>query len=87
MFIMRQHKNEMTVQYLAAALCGIIALFVILHWTRRLVTRAHPSPTPLTKPFVLASRSELYQTPSISLILADREVGAYGMSWCEGFRG
>ncbi len=48
--------NEKTMKYYAAALCGIIAIFTFLHWTRRLVSKVQRTPTPLTYPFIAVSR-------------------------------
>lgn len=41
--------NEMTVKYYAAALCGLIAIFVITHWGRLFVVkRLVPALSPMT---------------------------------------
>jgi len=58
MFAMKHAANEHQLEYYASALCGIMAVFAILHWTRLLVTQAKPIPSPVTRPFVLVSRLE-----------------------------
>ncbi len=52
----RQHNNDMAAEYFAAAMCGLIAIFTLLHWTRLLFSRSHRIPTGLSKPFVVVSR-------------------------------
>ncbi|ORY62987.1 ferric reductase like transmembrane component [Pseudomassariella vexata] len=53
----RQRISESTMKYYAAALCGIILLFVIVHWTRSLATRYRVSTkSTVLSPFVAASR-------------------------------
>jgi hypothetical protein len=59
MFAMRHEANEHQLEYYASALCGIIAIFAFLHWTRLLMTQAKPVPSPVTRPFVMVSRSGL----------------------------
>ncbi|KAK9774496.1 putative Ferric reductase like transmembrane component [Seiridium cardinale] len=39
MFAARQAASELALEYYAAALCGIIAIFMIGHWTRLLVNK------------------------------------------------
>jgi hypothetical protein len=56
MFAARHAKNVRNLEYYAAALCGIIAVFIFLHWARLLVTRSKPAATAVTKPFVIVSR-------------------------------
>ena len=56
MFALRQQYNEKTATYFAAAICGLIAIFTFLHWTRRLVSRSHVFPAALSSPFVVISR-------------------------------
>ncbi|OAA66606.1 Ferric reductase, NAD binding protein [Niveomyces insectorum RCEF 264] len=53
---MRAHYNRKAATYFAAAICGIIAVFTFLHWTRRIVSRSHRVSSALTKPFVVVSR-------------------------------
>ena len=55
MFAERQHDNEQTTKYYAAALSGLIGVFIISHWTRWLVTR-HRIQSPFLSPFVVLSR-------------------------------
>ncbi|KAK6851169.1 hypothetical protein PG987_000803 [Apiospora arundinis] len=55
MFAERQRDNEHTTKYYAAALSGIIAVFIISHWTRWLVTR-HRVSSSFLSPFVALSR-------------------------------
>ncbi|KAL1902966.1 hypothetical protein Sste5346_000878 [Sporothrix stenoceras] len=56
MFALRQKYNEKTATYFAAAICGLIAIFTFLHWTRKLVSRSHVVPAALSSPFVVVSR-------------------------------
>jgi hypothetical protein len=39
-FAQRQVVTERMMSYFAAGICGLIALFAVLHWTRRLFARA-----------------------------------------------
>jgi hypothetical protein len=39
MFAARQHGNELNNEYYAAALCGLIGIFIITHWARLLVAK------------------------------------------------
>ncbi|KAF3008065.1 hypothetical protein E8E14_007639 [Neopestalotiopsis sp. 37M] len=39
MFAARQHASELATEYYAAAICGIIGIFIIGHWTRVLVNK------------------------------------------------
>ncbi|KAK8069487.1 hypothetical protein PG994_006103 [Apiospora phragmitis] len=55
MFAERQHDNEQTTKYYAAALSGLIGVFIISHWTRWLITRHRLSPSFLS-PLVALSR-------------------------------
>ncbi|KAK3342994.1 ferric reductase NAD binding domain-containing protein [Neurospora tetraspora] len=58
-FAMRQRKNEHMMKMYAAALCGLVALFVVFHWTRWLCVRAERSWRPLAtlgRPFVAIER-------------------------------
>ncbi|KAK8098403.1 uncharacterized protein PG998_013889 [Apiospora kogelbergensis] len=55
MFAERQHDNEQTTIYYAAALSGVVAVFIISHWTRWLVTR-HRVSSSFLSPFVALSR-------------------------------
>ncbi|CAK7211343.1 hypothetical protein SCUCBS95973_001080 [Sporothrix curviconia] len=54
-FAARLLNNEKAATYYAAAICGIIAIFTFLHWTRRLVSRSQ-LPAALSRPFVVISR-------------------------------
>ncbi|KAK3503495.1 ferric reductase NAD binding domain-containing protein [Neurospora crassa] len=59
-FAMRQRKNEHMMQMYAAALCGLVALFIVFHWTRWFFVRAERSWKPLAtlgRPFVAIERS------------------------------
>ena len=56
MFLLRQRMNEENAEYLAAALCGIVAIFIFLHWARILVSRTGTSKSPILHPFLLATR-------------------------------
>ncbi|KAK8017952.1 hypothetical protein PG991_007142 [Apiospora marii] len=58
MFAERQHDNEQTTKYYAAALSGLIGVFILSHWTRWLVTR-HRISSPFLSPFVALSRRVL----------------------------
>ena len=55
-FALRQHYNEMTAEYFAASVCGLIGLFVCLHWTRRLVHRSGAVPSAWRQPLTVVSR-------------------------------
>lgn len=39
MFARREKANEHTLEYMAAGLCGLLAIFIFFHWTRVLVNR------------------------------------------------
>ncbi|KIH86851.1 hypothetical protein SPBR_08230 [Sporothrix brasiliensis 5110] len=56
MFAARQAYNERTATYYAAAICGLIAVFTFLHWSRKLASRSPFIPAPLARPFVVISR-------------------------------
>ncbi|KAK7991930.1 hypothetical protein PG988_000724 [Apiospora saccharicola] len=58
MFAERQHDNEQTTKYYAAALSGLIGVFIISHWTRWLINR-HRISSPFLSPFVALSRRVL----------------------------
>lgn len=50
---------EMSIKYYAAGLCGLIAIFVVFHWTRWLCVRMERSKKPfgvLGRPVVEGSR-------------------------------
>jgi hypothetical protein len=58
-FAQRQMVVEKMMMYFAAGICGLIAIFVILHWTRWLCARLERSKEPLGvlgRPFVATSR-------------------------------
>ncbi|KAK3305373.1 ferric reductase NAD binding domain-containing protein [Chaetomium strumarium] len=58
-FAQRQLVTERMMRYYAAGICGVIAVFVIFHWTRRLCVRVEQSKRPagwLGRPFVASSR-------------------------------
>ncbi|EPE08173.1 ferric reductase like transmembrane component [Ophiostoma piceae UAMH 11346] len=55
-FALRHHYNEMAAEYFAASVCGIIGLFVFLHWTRQLVHRSGAVPSALRQPSTVVSR-------------------------------
>lgn len=59
MFAQRQLVAERQMKYFAAGICGLIAIFVILHWTRALyskIARSSKSPLPLAAPFAAVTR-------------------------------
>ncbi|KAK4194574.1 putative ferric reductase transmembrane component [Triangularia verruculosa] len=59
MFAARQKVSEQVMRYYAAGICGLIAVFVLFHWTRLLVVRLERSKKPLgmfSRPFVATSR-------------------------------
>lgn len=61
MFAQRQRVVEQQMRYFAAGICGLIAIFVILHWTRALyskLARNSSSPTPFAAPFSAVTRLE-----------------------------
>lgn len=58
-FAARQRKNEHMMKMYALALCGLVALFFVFHWTRWLCVRAERSWRPLAtlgRPFVAIER-------------------------------
>ncbi|KAK3394887.1 ferric reductase NAD binding domain-containing protein [Podospora didyma] len=58
-FAARQIKTERMMSMYAAGLCGLIAIFVIFHWTRVLFVKVQRSWKPavaLERPFVMATR-------------------------------
>lgn len=58
-FARRQSMMEMSIKYYAAGLCGLIAIFVVFHWTRWLCVRMERSKKPfgvLGRPVVEGSR-------------------------------
>ncbi|KAK3994646.1 putative ferric reductase transmembrane component [Cladorrhinum sp. PSN332] len=58
-FAARRAKSEEALTYYAAGLCGLIAVFVLFHWTRWLCVKLETSKKPLGivgRPFVAASR-------------------------------
>ncbi|KAB5515238.1 ferric reductase NAD binding domain-containing protein [Coniochaeta sp. 2T2.1] len=59
MFARRQRVAEQQMRYFAAGICGLIAIFVILHWTRALYSRItrSSSSTPLAAPFSAITRA------------------------------
>jgi hypothetical protein len=59
MFARRQMIVERQMKYFAAGICGLIAIFVILHWTRALysrIARSSRSSMPLAAPFSALTR-------------------------------
>jgi hypothetical protein len=67
MFAQRQIIVEQQMRYFAAGICGLIAIFVILHWTRALyskIARTSSSPIPFAAPFSAVTRLEHLRTTS-----------------------
>ncbi|VBB80535.1 Putative Ferric reductase transmembrane component [Podospora comata] len=59
MFAARQKVSEQAMRYYAAGICGLIAVFVLFHWTRLLVVKLERSKKPLGifgRPFLATSR-------------------------------
>lgn len=61
MFAERQRITELVMTTYAASLCGLIGVFVLFHWTRRLCTKLERSRSSsgasfLGRPFVLSTR-------------------------------
>jgi hypothetical protein len=68
-FAKRQAVIERLMKYYAAGICGLIAIFVLFHWTRWLCAkreRSKGTAETLSRPFVASSRCE-----SSSLIWRD----------------
>jgi len=58
-FATRQLVSERVVKLYAAGLCGLIAVFVVFHWTRLLcvkLQRSWKGASVLERPFLLISR-------------------------------
>jgi hypothetical protein len=58
-FAARQLVIEQQMRYWAAGMCGLLAVFVLYHWTKRLCVKLElsgKSSGPLTRPFVAGSR-------------------------------
>ncbi|KAK8120590.1 hypothetical protein PG999_004710 [Apiospora kogelbergensis] len=68
MFAERQHDNEQTTIYYAAALSGVVAVFIISHWTRWLVTR-HRVSSSFLSPFVALSRFGWLASANFALVV------------------
>ena len=73
-FAARQRKNEHMMKIYAASLCGLIALFVVFHWTRWLCVRAERSWRPLAtlrRPFVATERYVPYYNCPVYTVRTD----------------
>jgi hypothetical protein len=78
-FAARRAKSEEALTYYAAGLAGLIAVFVLFHWTRWLCVKLETSKKPLGilgRPFVAASR---YVTKPLDENKINRH--AYRLSW------
>lgn len=78
-FAARQRKNEHMMKMYAAALCGLIALFVVFHWMRWLCVRAERSWRPLAvagRPLIAIERYESGSRLRVPVFTDDQILGS-----------